>query len=223
MSLFVDTRPEAEPPKRVCKRDGCDLEAAPRRQLCYEDWLAKQPPVVRADAARRRLSLVPEALRLGTVPKAKWPEGRRWCSGCQTFVLLRHASGSRCKACTSIAAHRSRLVSTFGIDEETYWHLFEVQEGKCAICRGRPTTAQLAVDHDHSCCKKPPLCGRCTRGLLCSKCNHELLGAAHDSVQILVNAVAYMRTPPFTGEWSLPPLEVEENRRRYGSDDGPPF
>lgn len=209
--------------KRACRLDGCYLEAAPRRQLCYEHWLAKQPPVVRADAALRRLALVPEHLRKGRIPAKDWPEGRRWCSGCQTFVLLEHASASRCKACLSISSHRSRLVADFGIDEATYWHLFELQGGKCAICRGRPTTARLAVDHDHSCCKKPPLCGKCTRGLLCSKCNHELLGAAHDSLQILVNAVAYMTTPPITGEWELPPLEVKANRERYGTDDAPPF
>lgn len=220
---LLTPEPVIEQPKRVCKRTDCDAECAPRVQFCYDDWLARQPPVVRAAAAVRRLSLIPEDLRRARVPADQWPEGRRWCAGCQTFVLLRHCTGSRCKGCASIAGHKSRLVSEFGIDEQTYAHLMIVQNGRCAICRSRPVTARLAVDHDHRCCKEAPYCGKCTRGLLCSRCNHELLGAAHDSLQILVNAVAYMRTPPYSGEWELPPLEVEENRARYGEDDAPPF
>lgn len=209
-------------PVRWCKACG-DEEAAPRRQLCEECWLTKQPPVIRNEAAKRRLALVPARRRLAQVGRSKWPEGRRWCAGCQTFVRLVDCSGSRCRACTSIAQHLGRLKNEFGIDPLTYQHLFELQEGKCAICRGRPTTKRLAVDHDHACCKTPPFCGRCTRGLLCSRCNHELLGAAHDSLQILENAVTYLKTPPFSGAWSLPSTEVEANRANYGSDNGPAF
>jgi hypothetical protein len=207
---------------RWCKKCG-ENEAAPRKQVCEECWLAKQPPVIRGEHAKRRLALIPPHARLAQVARTKWPEGRRWCAGCQTFVRLTDCSGSRCKACTSIAQHMSRLRNEFGIDPPTYLYLFELQEGRCAICRGRPTTARLAVDHDHACCKKPPLCGRCTRGLLCSRCNHELLGAAHDSLQILENAVRYLEKPPFGGGWSLPGPEVEENRRKYGTDTGPSF
>lgn len=215
--------PPVDVPSRVCKSDDCDLEAAPRRQLCELCWLAKQPAVVRINAAARRLALVPPECRRDRIGKSGWPEGYRFCSGCQTFVRLVDSRGSRCRACSSTAQHMSRLRNEFGIDPATYQDLLERQEGRCAICRGRPTTTRLAVDHDHSCCKKPPLCGACTRGLLCSRCNHELLGAAHDSLQILLNAVAYLRTPPFTGEWELPADEREQNRRRYGTDDGPSF
>jgi hypothetical protein len=195
----------------------CDREAAPRRQLCEEHWLRKQPPVVRNEAAARRLALVPVAARVAQVARSKWPEGRRWCAGCQTFVLLEDCSGSRCRACTSIAQHLGRLRNEFGIDPATYHHLFELQAGRCAICRGRPKTARLAVDHDHACCKTPPFCGKCTRGLLCSRCNHELLGAAHDSLQVLENAVKYLKTPPFGGAWSLPEAEVDEFEKKYGT------
>ena len=44
---------------------------------------------------------------------------------------------------------------------------------------------RLAVDHDHT--------TNAVRGLLCSKCNHELLGAAHDSLELLERAVAYLK------------------------------
>lgn len=195
-------------PIRECKRDGCSLEAAPRRQLCWECWTAKQTPVVRNAAAARRLALIPVHVREQRVPVGKWPEGRRWCSGCQTFVRLEDAGSSRCRACTSISQHLGRLRNEFGIDPATYTELFERQGGRCAICRGVPRTIRLAVDHDHGCCKKPPLCGTCTRGLLCSRCNHELLGAAHDSLQVLENAVEYLRHPPALGAWVLPEAEV---------------
>lgn len=213
----------AVPVKRPCKAGGCDAEAAPRRQLCYEHWIAKQAPVHRADAAARRLALIPETHRRARIKEAEWPEGRRWCAGCQCFVRLEDVSGSRCKACASITSHLSRVRNEFGIMPSEYHHLLELQGGRCAICRGRPTTARLAIDHDHRCCKKPPFCGKCTRGLLCSRCNHELLGAAHDSVQILVNAVAYLKRPPASGEWELPADEREKWRKEYGTDDPAPF
>lgn len=211
---------------RVCAEPGCEQECAPRKQRCHECWLNAQPPVVRIEAAKRRLALVPEELRVDRVPAGKWPDGRRWCAGCQTFVRLADCGGqTRCRACTSIARHLGSLRNDYGIDPATYTHLFEMQGGRCAICRGRPQSKRLAVDHNHACCPigKRPLCGRCTRGLLCSRCNHDLLGAAHDSVQVLKNAVAYMERPPFSGDWALPPLEEKDNLARYGTRSGPSF
>lgn len=204
---------------------GCRQEAAPRRQPCYECWLRKQPPIVRANAAKRRLELVPEKWRLTTVHKREWPEGRRWCAGCQTFVLLIDASGSRCKACASTARHKSAVASRFGIDEDTYTWLLEQQLGKCAICRSRPKTMRMAVDHAHDCevCGGKDGCPECVRGLLCARCNHELLGAAHDSLNILRNAVAYLEHPPMTGEWSVSEWEREQWREKYGDTEPAPF
>lgn len=210
-------------PLRLCREEGCELEAAPRLTRCEECWIAAQPPVVRIERARRRLALVPERCRLERVSSKKWPEGRRWCAGCQTMVRLVDCAGSRCRACTSTAAHLGRLRNEFGIDPATYHHLFELQAGRCAICRGKPRAVRLAVDHDHSCCKEPPFCGKCTRGLLCSRCNHELLGAAHDSVDILRNAVRYLETPPFSGDWSVPDVEKQEALERWGNPVPPSF
>lgn len=212
----------ADKAPRWC-RDCGDIEAEPRKQRCEECRLAKAPPVVRTEAAARRLALIPIEVRVSRIPVTKFPEGRRWCSGCQTFVRLTDCAGSRCKACTSITQHLARVNNEFGIDVLTYQHLLEVQGGRCAICRGRPTSKRLAVDHDHTCCKKPPICGKCVRGLLCSRCNHELLGAAHDSIQVLMNAVEYLQHPPFAGAWNLPGPEADQNRQLYGDAKPPPF
>jgi hypothetical protein len=207
---------------------GCRQDAEPRTQRCHECWLRAQPPIVRADAAKRRLELVPERWRFSTVNKRDWPEGRRWCAGCQTFVLLIDASGSRCKACASAASHRTAVARRFGIDEETYGWLLEQQHGRCAICRTLPRSQRMAVDHDHACtvCGGKDGCPACVRGLLCARCNHELLGAAHDSVNILWNAVNYLTTPPMSGEWRISEFEKAQLVERYGpgaGDDPPPY
>jgi hypothetical protein len=98
--------------------------------------------------------------------------------------------------------------ATFGIDENTYQWLLNMQGARCAICRERPKSKRLAIDHDHKHCKTG--CSRCVRGLLCQRCNHELLGAAHDSIHILRNAVTYLGTPPMSGEWQLPEWERQK-------------
>jgi len=50
------------------------------------------------------------------------------------------------------------------------------QGGGCEICGRPPKNLRLNIDHDHSCCKKPPVCGKCVRGLLCMICNHKVIG-----------------------------------------------
>jgi hypothetical protein len=80
------------------------------------------------------------------------------------------------------------LKRTYGITLEQYELILTAQSGKCAICRCTPRTKKLAVDHDHK--------TKAIRGLLCSNCNHKLLGAAHDKVDILKNAIRYIENPP---------------------------
>ena len=178
--------------------------------------------MIRAEAAERRLSLIPEAARLKTVPAKDWPPGRRFCAGCQCFARVEDCTGSRCKACVSASAHASRIKGTFGVDRDTYDWLFKLQGGRCAICRARPKTTRLAVDHDHKHCKSG--CRKCIRGLLCSpRCNHDLLGAAHDSLNILRAAVAYLEHPPWEGDWRAPESEEREWQAVNPGEPVPPF
>ncbi len=172
---------------RECKR-GCGYPALPSRQFCQWHALLRQSSQEQAQAAQNRLSRRPVAEHEARVPKSLWPAGERWCAGCQSFVPLFYSSGSRCKACASLAAHASRVQKTYGITAERYDEILASQGGRCAICRNASRTIRFAVDHDHK--------TGAVRGLLCKRCNHELLGGGHDDVQLLFRAIAYMLFPP---------------------------
>lgn len=58
------------------------------------------------------------------------------------------------------------LRSRYGITEEMYNRLLELQNGLCMLCRDKPDDRRLVVDHDHE-------TGR-VRGLLCHTCNLHL-------------------------------------------------
>lgn len=144
--------------------------------------------------------MVPEDLRIKRTKKieAQAPSGTSWCAGCQSFRDLEDfAKGmTQCRACASSRAHAATIEKTYGITGDDYDSLLKAQGGKCAICRARPRSKRLAVDHDHK--------TGAVRGLLCSRCNHDLLGSAWDSLAMAVALWHYMNTPPAGGAW-LPP------------------
>jgi len=142
------------------------------------------------DAARERRAFVPDDLAPARVAERLWPTGSRWCSGCRSFVPIEYVTtgASRCRACQSATTHAARIEKTYGLTAADYDALLGLQGGKCAICRGAPKSKRLAVDHDHK--------SGAVRGLLCSRCNAELLSFADHSPQKLWNAYAYLVTPP---------------------------
>lgn len=85
--------------------------------------------------------------------------------------------------------HRKR----HGLSNVQFDALLEKQNGQCAICQETSPggTGEWHIDHDHSCCSGFYSCGRCIRGLLCSRCNRGL-GFMKDSVDLLHNAVQYL-------------------------------
>jgi len=101
-----------------------------------------------------------------------------------SYVPFFYTRGSRCIACASAASHAAAIKKTFGITAKEYDAKLQEQGGRCAICQSRPVSQRLAVDHNHQ--------TNAVRGLLCKRCNHDLLGAAHDDVAILRRAVAYL-------------------------------
>ena len=86
----------------------------------------------------------------------------------------------------------AQLKRIYNISSARFQETVVQQEYKCRICK-RPFTKDLlpVVDHDHSCCPGPNSCGKCVRGLLCSRCNH-MLGHSKDNTSNLEEAVRYL-------------------------------
>src|SRR5271157_3265272 len=85
-------------------------------------------------------------------------------------------------------ANRKRL---YGLTQEKFDAMLEKQNHQCLIC-GKSLLSRLVVDHDHACCAGEITCGKCVRGILCNACNR-LLGMAHDSIEVLNNAIQYLK------------------------------
>lgn len=120
----------------------------------------------------------------------------RWCPDCRTARQRaqqrewrkkpenreRMAEAQRNGRSADNAGRRAWLKSRYGITLEEYEHLYEAQDGRCAICS--KWCSVLCVDHCHD--------SKEVRGLLCSPCNRAIgqLGDTADSVQL---AVDYLR------------------------------
>lgn len=183
-------------PPKECGREQFRMPATGRLSpFCYWHRLARTSMEAQQREAKRRLEAA-QAPHRARVPEMFWPPDERWCAGCQSFVPLWYCTGSRCKACASKARQEAHVEKTFGLGPEGYEQLYALQDGKCAICRKRQVDRRIAVDHDHK--------TGAVRGLLCKRCNHDLLGAAFDSLRILEAAVAYLKNPPASGRWVAP-------------------
>lgn len=184
---------------KTCMYDDCDIEPMPSKRLCAWHWLLKQSPDIQIQAAKERRAGTDMVAAgwggpypLARVPKADWPEGTRFCAGCQMFVPLFYCTGSRCKAHASLASHGARIEKLYGITPKEYDALMVLQGGVCFICGRKSNTKRLAVDHDHR-------TGR-VRGLLCPDvergCNHAILGNIRD-LDMAKRIVAYLENPPY--------------------------
>lgn len=177
-----------------CREKGCEEPRYARYHRCAWHWLAAQPIDVQIAAARSRLAKK-EASQgheyRARVPEKEWPEGRRWCSGCQTFVPLHYTRDSRCRACASQAAYASHIKRTYDLDPAEYDALLAWQGGRCYICGQKNQKRRLAVDHDH-------VTGE-VRGLLCSAdewgCNVSLRRLLN-SLDMATRALAYVQMSP---------------------------
>lgn len=87
---------------------------------------------------------------------------------------------------------RHNLKSRYSMSEQDYQGLLSGQSGVCAVCGEKcPSGKKLAVDHDHSCCPGRKSCGKCIRGLLCSRCNTGI-GSFRDRADLLLSAANYI-------------------------------
>jgi len=73
----------------------------------------------------------------------------------------------RSAASRGLCARHASICARHKVDPMAY---VEMSELGChnAACQ---EAEWLQVDHDHSCCPGETSCGKCVRGLLCSKCN----------------------------------------------------
>lgn len=85
-------------------------------------------------------------------------------------------------------AHETYAQRTYGLGPGDYARLYELQGGRCAICRrATGATRRLSIDHDHATEE--------VRGLLCRPCN-DLLGHARDELDFFKRAYRYLKFPP---------------------------
>jgi hypothetical protein len=179
--------------RKICKVCCIHQKKKDHPLWCYECWLSRQPIEFKEKWAHWRKNAIPPIYHLSRVPKEDWPEGRRWCSGCQSFVRLSDCSNgaSRCKTCNSVSAHAGAVEKKYGITAAQYKDLFVAQGGRCYICQRQTHTKRLAVDHDHATGE--------VRGLLCADgergCNHAILGNIRD-LAMARRIVAYLEEPP---------------------------
>lgn len=144
-------KPQTEFHKHRASKDGLNWACKPCARRTNADSRAKDIPGRRAATTREwRRNNVERARINGQSWKGRNPE---------RVAFLKRRS------------HLKR----YGLTPDQYDMLLAAQGGVCAICTTPPGQQLLAVDHDHNCCPDTRRsCGRCVRGLLCSKCNRQL-------------------------------------------------
>ena len=78
--------------------------------------------------------------------------------------------------------YKVHLKEKYGMTESDYYKLYNLQNGRCAICGLHQE--KLFVDHCHQDNK--------IRGLLCRTCNSGI-GMLKDSIDILASAIDYLK------------------------------
>jgi len=113
------------------------------------------------------------------------------CRNCEKYLdeSMFGKAKTYCVECTKFIGHRHNLTKK-NISVDKYVDLLKEQKGVCKIC-GISDSKRLSVDHDHSCCDGAFSCGKCIRGLLCSRCNRTL-GMVNDNVDLLNKMIKYL-------------------------------
>lgn len=196
--LALRDRHDAKKAKRMqaCKRCGGPKELGLQgRGYCDEcrRVIADSSASHESERGRRRHLAAMAARDEKGIPRRRRSdaaEGQKWCARCQQFRSIgsfarnKDKPSAYCIPCQRAYNQERRLLKTYGITWDEYDFLLSCQDGRCAICQGKPRKYALAVDHDHKTGE--------IRGLLCSKCNHKLLGSANDDPARLRRAADYL-------------------------------
>jgi hypothetical protein len=99
-----------------------------------------------------------------------------------------HHRTKRAKRNSQTREQRWQLV--YNITAAEYWAIHEYQNGTCYICQRAKGVGRkrLSVDHCHT--------TGVVRGLLCQKCNRDILGHARDEPEFFERAIKYLNNPP---------------------------
>jgi hypothetical protein len=127
-------------------------------------------------------------------PKDQFTKNRRTKDGFDDRCRGCKAEDRKSRASKISDYNRKWNLAKYGITLEEYAVMAEAQGHRCAICGESQDSARsdnLYVDHDHACCLGMRACGKCVRGLLCSRCN-SALGYARDDVKILQSMIDYL-------------------------------
>lgn len=113
------------------------------------------------------------------------------CRSCEQYLDKSKFSGtlSYCKDCSKFLGHKNNI-KRFNITPDEYIDMLKAQNNVCKICNGTDYK-RLAIDHDHSCCNGQFSCGKCIRGLICSRCN-KTLGMVNDDKNLLQKMIDYI-------------------------------
>lgn len=196
-------------PRTPCRYCGGPKPAGRGRKAC-DKCLDEKQPIFEQQRYKDRLERAREN-RLANGKHRKLqslaPAGEQWCPRCSQY-LPDSEFGPRgakravyCRPCGSAYHFEKRLAKTFGITVEEYERLLLLQDSRCAICERKPRQRRLAVDHDH-------LTGE-VRGLLCTRCNHKILGSANESGAVLRRAARYLDAPPAQTGQAVPADESD--------------
>ncbi len=183
-----------------------------RCETCGVVWEASQfgllpknckPCKLKRHRAKSRMN---SAKRRGQSPKGP----TYVCKACGVVSETPAVSGMApmfCDACASLKSveskrklWRKKTLEKYSLTQDQYDALVELQGCKCAICGTTEPGEGIRrwhVDHDHACCGADVSCGKCVRGLLCSRCN-TALGLMNDSREQLSAALQYLLNPPAT-------------------------
>lgn len=189
----MTTRSKDDKRRAGCLRCGGDKGYGRGSRFCEPCREAMLPTWRRAELERARRRSENKA-RANPSRKKKWdaPPGTKWCNRCEQYRPVtdfgprrdRAALAPYCIPCTSVYGFEVRLRKEYGLTLAEYEAMADKQGGRCAICLRKPAARRLAVDHNHK-------TGR-IRGLLCTRCNHKLLGASNEDSAILRRAADYL-------------------------------
>lgn len=196
--------------RRTCDR--CRENAKPMHErIQYQERGLRRQKIKAAERAAGVADGTVRPIRRGDAPV-----GQKWCNRCEQFLAVSEFNlngrgpAAYCAPCASAYAHERILARQFGMTPARYQEMLDVQAGRCAICEKRPRVRRLAVDHDHETGE--------VRGLLCTRCNHKVLGGAGESAALLKRAARYLTAPPARTGKPVTVNEADRTEMRLAED-----